>query len=104
MRYVSVICLQFCLKYTLGLLYTNYNLLWTPCIEVIRQAGKSIEMGTFWETFGFHLCKNQNFPTKADECLRTSILPAVDEQCSGIVIKRRGFYKNVLLFIAVLDY
>lgn len=63
-------------------MYTNYNLIWSPCIEVIRQAGKHIDMKSYWPVFGAHFCDNQNYSEKrsSNPQIRLSILPISAEK------------------------
>ncbi|ODM95600.1 Small subunit processome component 20 [Orchesella cincta] len=56
-----------CLKYALGIMYTNFSLIWGPCVEVIRHAGKHIDMASYWKVFGAHFCKSQGCAIETSE-------------------------------------
>lgn len=45
-------------------------------MDVLKQAGKHIEMSKFWEVFGPHFCRNHSSSdTMPSEGIRKSILP-----------------------------
>lgn len=66
-------------------------------MDVLKQAGKHMEISTFWKVVGPHFCRNHSSSdTLASERIRTSIIPDLpDNETSKYYVYDKLFFKLI---------